>query len=68
LSNADDECCAVEEVSLQKKYLPLFSILLLTQEPKAKKSEWLGDRDLNPDKQIQSLLYCRCTIPQHKGK
>ena len=42
------------------------AVVLLTQKPKAKKSEWLGDRDLNPDKQIQSLLYCRCTIPLHK--
>jgi hypothetical protein len=28
--------------------------------------EWLGDRDLNPDKQIQSLLSCRWTIPHFR--
>lgn len=30
--------------------------------------EWLGDRDSNPDKQIQSLLSCRWTIPQRNTK
>ena len=27
--------------------------------------KWLGDQDSNLDNQIQSLAYCRCTIPQH---
>ena len=28
---------------------------------------WLGNQDSNLDNQIQSLAYCRCTIPHYVG-
>jgi site-specific DNA recombinase len=71
--------CSWKDDELTANFRQPFDLLRVTPKPKnnvppsnvqelLKNEEWLGDRDLNPDKQIQSLLSCRWTIPQITAK